>query len=182
VVHVREDGAWHIALCREWGADECRMIDLDWLLGTWHGEAKDRKMDITFTRDGDGPFLVGKFTTTVYGKAAPGPSMRIGIDPATRQFMSWHFDPDGGYGHGAWLRERNHWVVDSHGIQGDGAATAAVNVLSRFGEDEVGWRTIDRKVGDKSLPDLYPIRLKRDLPRSARDSSTARQESVAASK
>ena len=34
VLHVREDGKWRIALCREWGVAENRMADLDWLIGT----------------------------------------------------------------------------------------------------------------------------------------------------
>ena len=87
--------------------------------------------------------------------------MKIGLDPASGQFMSWHFDPDGGHGHGVWLRERNHWVVDSQGVQGNGADTASVNVLTRFGDDELGWRSFDRMVGGKAQPDSPPIRLKR---------------------
>ena len=36
---------------------------------------------------------------------------------------------------------------------GDGAETAAVNILTRIGGDEVGWRSIDRMVGGKAQPD-----------------------------
>ena len=75
--------------------------------------------------------------------------------------MSWHFDQDGGYGHGLWLRERNNWVIDSRGIQGDGAEIAAVNILTRFGGDEPGRRSIDRMVGGQGQPELPPIQLKR---------------------
>jgi uncharacterized protein (TIGR02246 family) len=161
VVHVREDGKWQIALCREWGANECRMIDLDWLIGSWHGESKERTLDITFSHDENAPFVIGKFSNVVDGKQVPMGTMVIGVDPATRQFMSWHYDQDGGYGHGRWLRERNHWVVDSNGVKGDGTPIAAVNVLSRIGDNEVGWRTIDRKLGGQALPDAAPIRLSR---------------------
>jgi uncharacterized protein (TIGR02246 family) len=160
-VHAREDGKWRIALCREWGSSRNRMADLDWLIGTWRSQAKDRAMVISFTREKDGPFIVGEFTATTGGKTVSLGNMKIGLDPASEQFISWHFDPDGGHGHGVWLRERNHWVVDSRGVQGDGAETAAVNVLSRFGGDELGWRSLDRMVGGKAQPESPPIRLKR---------------------
>jgi uncharacterized protein (TIGR02246 family) len=161
VLHVREDGKWRIALCREWGAGQNRMGDLDWLIGTWRGQAKEHEMVISFVREKDGPFIVGEFTAMTSGKKVSLGNMKIGLDPSSGQFMSWHFDRDGGHGHGVWLRERNHWVVDSRGVQGDGAETAAVNVLSRFGSDELGWRSIDRMVGGKAQPESPPIRLKR---------------------
>ncbi|MGO8688260.1 MAG: YybH family protein [Thermoguttaceae bacterium] len=161
VLHVREDGKWQIVLCREWGVAENHMADLDWLLGTWRSQAKDHDMVISFARGKDGPFIIGEFTATNAGKSVSLGTMKIGLDPASGQFISWHFDPDGGYGHGSWLRERNHWVVDSRGIRGDGAETAAVNVLSRFGSDELGWRSLDRMVGGKAQPESPPIRLKR---------------------
>jgi len=160
-VHVREDGKWRIALSREWGAAENRVADLEWLIGTWRSQGKDQELFISFAREKDQPFLVGEFTSTANGKSVSLGTMKIGIDPVSGQFMSWHFDPDGGHGHGVWLRERNHWVVDSQGIQGDGAATAAVNILTRFGSDEIGWRSIDRMVGGRTQPEAAPIKLKR---------------------
>jgi uncharacterized protein (TIGR02246 family) len=161
VLHVRENGKWRIALGREWSAGENHLANLDWLIGTWRGRANDRDMVISFARDNNLPFLVGEFSTTAGGKSESLGTMKIGIDPVSRQFMSWHFDPDGGYGHGLWLREGKHWAVDSHGIQADGAETAAVNVLTRFGGDELGWRSIDRMVGGRARPDTSPVRLKR---------------------
>jgi uncharacterized protein (TIGR02246 family) len=160
-VHVRKDGKWRIALCREWGAGENHMADLDWLLGTWRGQSKDQELTISFSREDDHRFILGKFASTAAGKTSPLGTMKIGIDPVLQQFMSWHFDPDGGHGHGVWLRERNHWAVDSQGVQGDGVEIAAVNVLTRFGDDELGWRSIDRMVGGRAQPDSPPIRLKR---------------------
>ena len=160
-LHIREDGKWRIALCREWGAGDNRLADLDFLIGTWRGQAKDHELAISFSREKHSQFIVGEFTATAAGKTVSLGTMKIGLDPASGQFISWHFDPDGGHGHGVWLRERNHWVVDSRGIQADGVATAAVNVLSRFGSDELGWRSIDRMVGGKAQPESPPIRLKR---------------------
>jgi hypothetical protein len=118
-------------------------------------------LTISFSREKDGRFLVGEFTTTAAGKNLPLGTMKIGLDPVSRQFISWHFDPDGGHGQGMWFRERNHWAVDSRGIQGDGVEIAMINVLTRFVDDEIGWRSIDRMVGGEAQPDLPLVRLKR---------------------
>ena len=160
-VHVREDGKWRMALAREWAAGKDRMADLEWLIGTWRGQAKDREMVISFARETNQPFFVGDFTSVAGGKTVPLGTMKIGVDPVSGQFRSWHFDPDGGNGHGLWLREGKRWVIDSHGVQGNGDETAAVNVLTRYGDDEVGWRSLDRMVGGRVQPDSEPIRLKR---------------------
>ena len=153
VLHVRENGKWRMALSREWGAAENRMADLDWLIGSWRGQAKDHEMVISFAREKDRPFIVGEFTATAAGKTESLGNMKIGIDPVSGEFMSWHFDHDGGYGHGLWLREGNNWVADSRGTRGDGTETASVNILTRFGGDELGWRSIDRMVGGQAQPD-----------------------------
>jgi uncharacterized protein (TIGR02246 family) len=160
-LHVREDGKWRIALSREWAAGENRMADLDWLVGSWRGHVRDGDMVISFTREKDQPFVVGNFGSVAGGKTVSLGTMKIGLDPVSGQLMSWHFDPDGGHGHGAWLREGKHWVVDSHGIQGNGTETAAVNILTRLGDDEVSWRSIDRMVGGQAQPDTPPVSLKR---------------------
>jgi hypothetical protein len=160
-MHVREDGKWRIACSREWGAAENRLADLDWLIGTWRGKADDAEMAIAFVREKDYPFLVGEFTSTAAGKTVSLGIMKVGLDPVSGQFMSWHFDPDGGHGHGLWVRDGKHWAVDSQGTQPDGADTAAVNILTRLGDDEVGWRSIDRMVGGRAQPDSLPVRLKR---------------------
>jgi len=161
VLHVREDGKWRMALSREWGAAENRMADLDWLIGSWRGQAKDHEMVISFAREKDRPFIVGEFTAAAAGKTESLGTMKIGVDSVSGQFMSWHFDHDGGYGHGLWLREGNNWVVDSRGTRGDGTETASVNILTRFGGDELGWRSIDRMVGGQAQPDSLLVRLKR---------------------
>jgi uncharacterized protein (TIGR02246 family) len=161
VLHVREDGKWKIARSRESGAGENRMTDLDWMIGTWRSEAKDDELTISIARDKDQPFVVAKFEATAAGKTVSLGTMKVGIDPTSGQFMSWHFDPDGGHGHGLWVREGKHWAIDSRGVQADGVETAAVNVLTRLGADEIGWRSIDRMVGGQAQPDSAPIKLKR---------------------
>lgn len=160
-VHVREDGKWKIVLSREWGASDYRIADLDWLIGTWRSQEKDNVMTITFTREKSGPFLVGEFTLKKGDEVVPIGTMKVGLDPNSGGFISWHFDPDGGFGRGAWLREGNSWVVDSTGRQADGVETASVNILTRHGSDEIGWRAIDRFIGGRPQLDSKPLKLTR---------------------
>ncbi len=159
VVHVRHKGEWKIALAREWGAGQDRLEDLDWLIGAWEAKAKDREVSLTFSRDKSKPFLAGQFTTKEKGKVVTTGSMKVSLDPQTGRLRSWHFDDDGGHGQALWIRDGNRWVLDAVGVLGDGADTASLNVLSRLGNDEITWRSIDRVLGDAKLPDTVPTKL-----------------------
>ena len=35
-------------------------------------------------------------------------------------------------------------------------------LITRHGKDEIGWRSIDRKLGEQDQPDSLPVKLKRD--------------------
>ena len=52
-------------------------------------------------------------------------------------------------------------LIDSVGELLDGTDTASVNVLTRLGDDEILWRSIDRVAGNTPLPDSDPIKLTR---------------------
>ena len=75
---------------------------------------------MSFTKDPDGPFINGKFTRRVGGKAGPIGTIRIGLDAERGQIRSWHFDADGGQGQCVWLRDGDKWLLDAVGITGDG--------------------------------------------------------------
>jgi uncharacterized protein (TIGR02246 family) len=159
--HVREDGKWLIAHSREWGGDQDRLGDLAFLIGQWEGGPAGEEVRLTLAKESDGPFISGKFTRRVGGKAGPTGTIRIGLDADRGQLRSWHFDADGGQGQCAWLRDGTRWVLDAVGVAGDGTITAGVNVLARLGPDEITWRSIDRVAGGKPLPDTLPVKLMR---------------------
>ena len=163
VVHVREGGTWKIALAREWGAGQDRLEDIEWLIGTWRGTGKDKSREVTLSirRDEVKPYFVGKFTARVNGEAASSGTMKIGIDPKRGQLRSWHFEDDGGHGQALWIRDGSRWVLDAIGVAGNGAPTAAVNLLGRIDNDTVTWRSIDRVMAGQKMPDSPPIRLTR---------------------
>lgn len=160
-IHTREGGQWKIALAREWGAGQHRLEDLGWLIGTWKATAKDVDVTLTFERDPKKPGILGHFAKKVQGKEVGSGTIKIAIDPQRGQIRSWHFDDDGGHAQALWLRDGNHWVLDSTGVAADGAEVAAVNLLGRLGPDEITWRSIDRVHGRNALPDSTPLKLAR---------------------
>jgi len=160
-LHVREDGKWKIAASREWGTGQDRLGDLAFLIGKWEGGAKGQAMSLSFEKDGDNPFILGKFSRKADGKVVAGGTIKIGLDAQRGQIRSWHFDNDGGNGQCLWLRDGNRWVLDAIGATADGIDTAAVNLLSRLSADEIVWRSIDRVVGGEPLPDTAPMKLTR---------------------
>jgi uncharacterized protein (TIGR02246 family) len=161
VSHVKEDGVWKLAYSREWGAGQDRLGDLAFLLGKWEGGPKGQSMVLSFEKDEDNPFIVGKFTRKADGKLITSGTIKIGLDAQRGQIRSWHFDNDGGHGQCLWLRDDKNWVLDAIGVLADGTETGAVNILSRLSNDEITWRSIDRVVGSNALPDTVPVKLTR---------------------
>jgi len=49
------------------------MVDLDWLIGTWRGQAKNQELTISFVCEKNGPFIVADFTATAAGKTVLAP-------------------------------------------------------------------------------------------------------------
>jgi len=161
VLHAREGGQWKIAVSREWGADQDRLEDLEWLIGKWRVAVKDQEVILTFERDASKAFLVGQFAKKDKEKTSVSGTMKIGLDPRTGQLRSWHFDNDGGHGQARWLRDGSRWVMDARGVTGAGAETASVNLLGRLGPDEFTWQSIDRMIDQVAVPNTVPLKLRR---------------------
>jgi uncharacterized protein (TIGR02246 family) len=164
-IDVRENGQWKIAQCREWGVGQEHLDDLNWLVGKWKGTAKDGETTATFTWDEKQPILLAKLATKpVAGKAgatAQSTTIKIGYDARRGAFHSWHSEQDGAQSRAQWHRDGNRWVIDSSGLTTDGKETSGQFMLSRIDDNNFTWRTANRSVGDKTLPDSVPIKLTR---------------------
>jgi uncharacterized protein (TIGR02246 family) len=161
VIHVRENGQWRIAVCREWGAGQDRLHDLAWLLGEWKGGTKDQETLLSFEKDKKSSSIFARHTKKLKGEVVASGAIKISLDPHTGQLRSWHFDDDGGHGQSLWIRDGNRWVLDAVGALADGTDTAGVNVLTRINNDSFTWRSIDRVAGGEALPDTVPVKLAR---------------------
>lgn len=160
-VHVREGGKWKIALSFEAGVGQDRLEDLDWLLGIWTTKIKEDQVTMSFAPGANRQTITATFTRTPPGKPAVSGSMRISHDPETGHIRSWSFQDDGAHAQSIWHNDGKSWILDHTGVSADGIPVAERIVLQRAGPDVITWRSIDRAVGDQSLPDSPPMRLTR---------------------
>ncbi len=153
---VKRDGRWLISSIREelepLVPPHERLKDLDWLIGEWIDQGPDAHVRVSCRWSEDGNFLVRTFAVKVQGKPAMTVHQRIGWDPLARQFRSWEFDSEGGYGEGRWSRDGNRWVIKHTGVRPEGVTASATHIMSRERPDLVRWISIDRVVGDESVP------------------------------
>ena len=169
VLYVKRDGRWLISSVRE-EADPTvrphdRLKDLEWMVGEWVDEEPDSvaRFDCRWSEDGN--FLIRTFTLKREGKAVMTGTQRIGWDPLARQFRSWEFDSEGGFGEGRWGRDGDRWVVKHTAVRPEGTTASATNVMTRVRPDMVRWVSTDRVVGGESVPDDDAYVLVRVPPR-----------------
>ncbi len=168
VLFVKREGRWLISSVREefdpTVRPSDRLKDLDWMIGEWVDEGSDSVVRLDCRRSEDENFLVRSFTVQRQGKPVMTVTQRIGWDPLAKQFRSWEFDSEGGFGEGRWSHEGNRWVVKHTGTRPEGATASATNIMVRERPDLVRWVSTDRVIGDQPIPDDEPYTLVRVPP------------------
>jgi len=135
--------------------------DLEWLIGTWVAEEHGVKVESVCSWVVDGRFLERKYTTTqLDGKQSSGVQL-IGWNPLGGHVQSWSFSPDGGHAVGIWLPTENGWIAHTRGTTGDGIPTTSINEMTRLDDHASAWRSYQRTVGNKPLPDTDEVISKR---------------------
>jgi uncharacterized protein (TIGR02246 family) len=157
VLHVREDGRWQVAMIEERGADEDKLIDLGWLVGTWSIKSKDRDVRLTFAWDENKVRLLCHVTRKEGERCTSSSRQVIGRDPQRGQLHSWTFDGAGGHGEALWFRDGHRWVQEATGVLADGTPTAAKNILTRVSDDEFTWHSVGRTVAGEPVPDMEVV-------------------------
>jgi uncharacterized protein (TIGR02246 family) len=165
-LYVREDGRWRIAMLKEWGdekANRPQLQDLAWLIGTWESDGPQENARTTYEWADSKKFIVCRFTiTSKKDKSTVSTGTKvIGIDPAYDLIRSWTFSSDGGIGEATWTHDGERWVIDSRATLADGAATSAVNHLTRTGDEGFTWRAVQRTLEGERQPDIAPVKVKR---------------------
>ena len=157
VLYVKRDGRWLISSVREdpveVGRPHDRLKDLEWMVGEWVEERPDASVRLSCRWAEGGNFLLREATVKREGKPVMSISQRIGWDPLARQIRSWEFDSAGGFGEGRWSRDGDRWTIKHTGVQAEGTASSATNIMTNERRDVVRWVSTDRVVGDESLPD-----------------------------
>jgi uncharacterized protein (TIGR02246 family) len=156
-LYVKRDGQWLISSVRE-EADPVvrphdRLKELEWMVGDWVDEGSDSELRLSCSWSEDGNFLIRAFTVKRQGKPFMSVTQRIGWDPLARQFHSWEFDSEGGFGEGRWSRDGQRWVVKHTGVRPEGTSASATNIMTRQRADMIRWVSLDRAFGSESVPD-----------------------------
>ena len=112
-------------------ANEDYLKDLEWLIGDWASEAKDRPLRIKFEWMAQKNFIKNTFIdherrqgTTLTG------GQIIGWNPKLGRIVSWHFDAQGGFGNDVWIKDGAKWVIEATGMFRDGSESSPVNIVT----------------------------------------------------
>ena len=167
-IYVKEDGHWLQAAVRDEPAANItphdRLKELEWLVGEWVNESQDAVVLTTCKWADNGNFLVREFTMKTQGQPVMTGTQRIGWDPVKRQFKTWIFDSEGGFGEGYWTRDGDQWVVKAEGVGQDGQPASATNIITRLGKDRVSWQSVNRTLGGAAVPGIDEFILVRKPP------------------
>jgi uncharacterized protein (TIGR02246 family) len=150
---VKRDGRWLISSCREESDPQLtphqRLKELEWMTGDWVDEGQDSHIKVSCRWSEDGNFLLRTFLVHVQGKPALTIHQRVGWDPLAKEFRSWEFDSEGGYGEGKWSRDGNNWVIKHTGVRPEGITASATHIVAPERSGLVRWISTDRVVGDE---------------------------------
>lgn len=159
-VHTLENGKWLMSSVREASiptpSNFVRLRQLQWLIGKWRAKSNDLSFDVQFRWIANSSFIQREDVVTRNGVVVQTAVQVIGWDPQSSRLRSWTFESPGGYGTGYWWSTPEGWRIQCSGVRADGAPASSIDSLIRVaGENDVlGWRSIDRKIGGVSYPNL----------------------------
>jgi uncharacterized protein (TIGR02246 family) len=171
-IYVKENGEWRLNTVRETEITETRtedspLQDLAWLVGKWKDASAEADGAVTIRWTKNKSFLNYSFKVSAPGMDDLEGTQVIGWDPAAGMVRSWMFDSDGGFGQGAWTRKDNTWVVKFTQVMPDGRKATATNIYMLIDPNTFTWKSVGRKVGTESLPNVEEVRMVRVAPGNA---------------
>jgi uncharacterized protein (TIGR02246 family) len=168
VFYVKRGGRWLQARIRDEAPDQAsahdRLKDLEWMLGEWVNESDDAIVFTTCRWADNGNFLVRDFDMKIEGRLALRGTQRIGWDPLRKQFRTWLFDDEGGFGDGLVSRSGDAWIIKMTGVRSDGQPASATSIVTPLGKDRVGWQLVDRTLGSETSPNIDQFVMVRKPP------------------
>ncbi len=161
-IHVKRDKQWLLDRVTEEAAPVIlshyeQLKDLEWLIGTWVDDDGQSRIETTCRWTQNRNFITRSFSVSNQGRVEMTGFQLIGWDPAQRQIRSWVFDSDGGFAEGRWTNKENQWYVTTSGTLPDGGKASSVNVISMVDNDQFKWRSLNRTVRGKLLPNIDEV-------------------------
>jgi uncharacterized protein (TIGR02246 family) len=164
-VHLKRGGNWKISQLSETTGPSSsteaasRLQDLAWLVGYWHDEADDLKLETNVYWTQGQNFLTRRFNVfRTDGEETEGWEV-IGWDSATQEIRSWAFDTDGGFGDRFWTKEGNGWLIEAVNTLPDGSQTTAEHVITKVDDDHYTWQSGNRSADGVLLPPITVARV-----------------------
>lgn len=164
-VHVKVDGKWLMSTVRDTHVDTAsnyrHVADLEWLIGTWTSEDRGVKTESVCRWIANKSFVERTYTTTQLDGTATTGVQLIGWNAREGHVQSWNFNSDGGHAVGRWLPREGGWAAEIRGVTGDGAATTAVNLLTKLDDNAYVWQSTKRTLENRPLADSDEVVIKR---------------------
>ncbi|MCE9553649.1 MAG: nuclear transport factor 2 family protein [Planctomycetes bacterium] len=165
-VEVKRDGRWMLDRVTE---DEKpsvpvareKLQQLAWLVGSWQDESPEEHLETECHWARNENFLILSFRASIAGRTQMAGIQVIGYDAANKQFRSWVFDSDGGFGEGAWTQKGKQWFIHQKGSLPDGRTSSAVNVIRQLDGDSFTWQSTNREIDGRIEPNVNELRMVR---------------------
>lgn len=139
---------------------------MEWLIGQWSTGKSDSSIQLNVEWAPGKKFITSKCILNKVGETPQIDTQVMGWDPQHNSIVSWHFDSNGGYGHGIWSKQSkdNTWTVDVAGVGADGSNTTASNTFSVKTPDEFIWQSVRRSLDGIAIADTEAITVHRAKP------------------
>jgi uncharacterized protein (TIGR02246 family) len=165
VVHAKRDGKWTMVVGRDApyvpGSNEDYLKNLEWLIGDWTLEAKDRSLRIRFEWMAQRNFIKNTYTISKDGQSTLTGGQIIGWNPKLGRIVSWHFDAQGGFGNDVWIKDASKWIIEASGVFRNGSESASVNILTPIDANSFTWQSVKRSLDGVKLPDAAAVKIVR---------------------
>lgn len=165
MVFVNKDGKWRIASAMETlisAAAKDPLAELSFLVGEWSAEKDGSSVHMNAEWVANKHFITCKFE---FKKSPDSPVLEsrqiIGWDPRDQQPISWHFDSNGGFGYGSWLKKDNQWIVKATGVDPDGVTSTAVNLINMTNNNSFSWQSVNRNINGIAFNDSQALKVQR---------------------
>ncbi len=165
VVHSKRNGKWIMVFGRDApyvpASNEDYLKDLEWLIGDWAPEAKDKPLRLHFEWMAQKNFIKNTYIATKEGQATLTGGQIIGWNPKQGRIVSWHFDAQGGFGEDSWTKDGEKWVIEATGVLRDGSESTALNIVTRLDANSFTWQSVKRTLDGVRLPDTPVVKIVR---------------------
>lgn len=165
IVFVKQNGNWLMANASETALTVVKtdpLKELSWMIGNWSAEQNGGFVKMKADWAANKNFITCQYETK---KSPESPVLEsrqvIGWDPRTSEPISWHFDSNGGFGWGNWIKKGNQWLVESTGVERDGSTTSGTNVISMNDGNNFSWQSVNRSVNGVAFNDSNPLTVHR---------------------